>query len=153
MQLPLLGNLAKRKTLRANRQAATTATTAIIIIIIMATHPLPLIIIKNKGAKKLVLPEVLQNISKESNRNSLNNRTLQEKLRPFKSPANSKSPIPCPLNPRSRLQISLFLLFTPYTKTEIVKLFPPHKLTLTKISCPMRDQPVAKITTQSDLLQ
>lgn len=147
LQLPLSGNLAKRKSLRANRQAitATTATT-------MGTRPLPLMV-KNKDSRRPVLPEVLQNNSKEGNRSSLKNSRPQEKLRRFKSPANSKSLNPFPLDPRSRQQILVFLLSTPHTKTEIVKLFPQHKFTLTKLSYPPHDQRVAKITIQSDRLQ
>ena len=146
LQLPLSGNLAKRKTLRANRQAiiiTTTTTTTT-----MEMYPL-LLMVKNKDPKKPVLLEVLQITLKEGNRSS-NNR-LQEILMSSKSPANSKSLNP--LAPRSRQTILVFPPPTPHTKTEIVKLFPKHNSTLTKISCPQHDQPVAKITTQSDPLQ
>lgn len=145
MQLPLYGNLARRETLRANRQATTTIITTmeIYLQILMAVR------IKNK--RKLVLPEALQNNSREGNRSSLNNSKPQEKLRRSKFPANSKLLSLCPLDPRSRQQILVFLPSTPLTKTEILKLFPKPRFTLTKKYRPPPDQRVAKIMTPLDL--
>ena len=158
MQLPLCGNLAKRKTLRANRQAAiiTTTTAATTTTTTTATtmeiYPLPRMV-KNIGPRKPVLPEGLQNSIKEGNRGSLNSSRPRGKLRRFKFPANSKLLTPCPPDPRSRQQISVFPPSIPHTKTEIVRLFPKLRLHLTKTSCPPpHDQQVAKITTPSDLL-
>ena len=200
MQLPLCGNLVKGITLRANRQAAIIiiiiSISIIIIIIIIKIIPeittsattaattatttmkmhLPLQKVKIQNPRKPVLPEVLQNNLKKSNKssNNLNNSRLPEKpVRRFKFPVNSKlQSLLYPLDPRSRQQILvflflflfpflfLFLIFTPHnnnknnnnnTKTEIVKLFLKINPNLTTIFHPPHDQLVAKIMIPSGL--
>ena len=89
LQLPLCGNLAKRKkTLRANRATASTTTTATATATTMEIY-LPPLMVKIKNQRRPVRPEVLQNNSEGGNRSNFNNSRPPAKLRRFKFPVNS----------------------------------------------------------------